>query len=63
MAAVSYYVVGLIGYVFKALKEAGRLPVDPNLATGLSVPLVLLLVYAVVRRIRASHADEDASKS
>lgn len=63
VAAVSYYVVGLIGYMFKALKESGRFPVDPNLATGLSVPLVLLLVYAVVRRIRASHVDDDSSKS
>jgi len=63
VAAVSYYVVGLIGYVFKAMKEAGRLPVDPGLATGLAVPVVLLAVALVVRRIRAAHSDDDHTGS
>ena len=55
VAAVSYYVVGLIGYVFKALKEAGRFPLDPSVATGLAVPVVMLVIYLIVRRIRAAH--------
>ncbi|MBT9289360.1 DUF3422 family protein [Prosthecodimorpha staleyi] len=59
VAAVSYYVVGLIGYLFKAMKEAGRLPVDPNMATGFAVPVVLLVVALIVRRIRAAHSDDD----
>ena len=58
VAAVSYYVVGLFGYLFKALKEAHLLPVDPGLATGAVVPLVLAAVFWIVRRIRKAHAPD-----
>ena len=58
VAAVSYYVVGLLGYLFKAAKEAHVLPVDPGLATGASVPVVLGVVFWVVRRIRNAHAPD-----
>jgi uncharacterized membrane-anchored protein len=57
VAAISYYVVGLLGYVFKAAKEAG-LPLDPNIAMGAAVPLSLFLVWWMVRRIRAHHSEE-----
>lgn len=55
VAAISYYVVGLLGYLFKAAKEAGRLPLPLDLAIGLSVPLVVLAMALVVRRIRRHH--------
>ena len=58
VAAVSYYVVGLFGYVFKAAKEAHMLPIDANVATGLAVPLVLAGVFWVVRSIRRAHAPD-----
>jgi uncharacterized membrane-anchored protein len=58
VAAVSYYVVGLLGYVFKAAKEAHTLPIDPSIATGLAVPLVMAAVFWVVRRIRKAHAPD-----
>ena len=58
VAAVSYYVVGLLGYVFKALKEAHLLPLDPGLATGLAVPVVLACVFWLVRSIRKAHAPD-----
>jgi uncharacterized membrane-anchored protein len=51
VAAVSYYVVGLVGYGAKALKAAG-LRVDPDLAAGAAIPLVVLLVAWAVRRVR-----------
>lgn len=57
IAAVSYYVIGLAGYVFKALKEVHLLPVDPNVATGVAVPVVVGLVAIVVRNIRRAHND------
>jgi uncharacterized membrane-anchored protein len=59
VAAVSYYVVGLLGYVFKAAKEAHLLPIDPGLATGLAVPLVLAGVFWLVRSIRRAHAPDE----
>jgi uncharacterized membrane-anchored protein len=57
VAAVSYYVVGLVGYLAKGLKEAGVPMPDPGLVAGLSVPMVLLAVWWTVRRIRARHSD------
>jgi uncharacterized membrane-anchored protein len=59
VAAIAYYVAGLIGYGAKALEAAG-LPLDPNLATGLSVPFVALAVYLALRRARRRlHRDTD----
>jgi len=58
VAAVSYYVIGLFGYAFKAAKEAHLLPLDANVATGLAVPVVLAGVFWLVRRIRNAHAPD-----
>ena len=51
VAAITYYVVGLVYYAAKAL-EAGGLPLDPDVAAGLAIPLVAGLVWLGVRRIR-----------
>lgn len=51
VAAISYYIVGLVGYAAKALKSAG-LHVDPDLAIGLAMPLVILLAAFGIRGIR-----------
>ena len=49
--AISYYLVGLVAYMLKALEQAGQ-PVDPTLATGLLAPLVLAAAWLGVRQIR-----------
>jgi uncharacterized membrane-anchored protein len=51
VAAVSYYIVGLIGYLAKGVEGLG-LGLDAGLVQGLSVPLVVLGVALAVRRIR-----------
>lgn len=51
VVAISYYLVGLAGYGFKALKTGG-VPVDVDIATGLSVPIVLTLIWLALRRLR-----------
>ena len=51
VAAVSYYVVGLFGYMVKGLHDEG-VPVDVSLATALFVPVAVLAIWFVVRRIR-----------
>ena len=51
VAAITYYAVGLIGYLAKAAKSLG-LHVDPDLAMGLSIPIVAVLVALGVRHIR-----------
>ena len=52
VAAISYYVIGLASYVFKGARDVGLLPLDPGLATAAAVPLVVLGVALIVRRIR-----------
>ena len=56
VAAISYYVVGLIGYLTKAISH-DVLPVDPAVVIGITVPFAVLGVWWVVRRIRRSHAE------
>jgi uncharacterized membrane-anchored protein len=51
VAAVTYYIVGLVGYAAKALKAAG-VGVDPDLAMGIGIPVVAVLVALGVRKIR-----------
>ncbi len=58
VAAISYYIVGLVTYLAKALSDLG-LPLDPALVTGLSVPVVILGIWWLVRRVQRRHAEED----
>ena len=51
VAAVTYYVVGLVGYAVKGLK-AGGLHVDADLSAGAAIPVVALLVAFAVHRAR-----------
>jgi uncharacterized membrane-anchored protein len=53
IAAISYYVVSLLLYAAKALKGAG-LPVNPEVAAGALVPLVLWGVWTATQRIHKS---------
>lgn len=52
IAAISYYVVSLLLYVGKAAKAAG-LPLQPELAAGALVPVVVWSVWRLTRRIHA----------
>ncbi len=52
IAAISYYVISLLLYGGKALKAAG-LPINPEMAAGALVPLVLWAVWRTTRRIHA----------
>lgn len=51
VVAISYYLIGIVGYAAKSLKGFG-LKVDPDLVIGLMIPVVLLFVWNGVRRIR-----------
>ncbi len=50
-AAITYYVVGLVGYVAKGLHSAGW-PVNVELAMALSIPVVALATILGVRHVR-----------
>ncbi len=50
VAAITYYVVGLIGYGAKGLKALG-VPLEPEVVTAISIPIVLALGIAGVRKV------------
>ena len=52
IAAISYYVISLLLYVGKAMKAAGA-PINPEMAAGALIPLVLWVVWRTTRRIHA----------
>ncbi|EED31604.1 hypothetical protein NOR53_3474 [gamma proteobacterium NOR5-3] len=49
--AITYYAVGLLGYLFKSGKTLG-LATDPDLLTGITAPVVLVVVWISVRSIK-----------
>jgi len=51
VAAISYYVVGLFGYLVKGAHDEG-VPVNVSFATALFVPAAVLTIWWVVRRVR-----------
>lgn len=51
VGVLTYYAVGLLGYLFKAGKAAG-LHLEVELLTGLSIPLVALSVWLGMRRVK-----------
>jgi uncharacterized membrane-anchored protein len=59
VAAISYYMVGLAGYAGKALKAAG-LPINMDIATGVMVPVVGILVWFGLQRLhKTMHTDSE----
>ncbi len=60
IAAITYYIIGLIGYGARGVKAAG-IPLDPDLVMGASIPIVIALVALGIRRIhRMVHAEHAA---
>lgn len=51
VAAISYYVVGLIGYIAKAINAAG-VAVNTDIITGVAIPIVAVAAAFGVRHIR-----------
>lgn len=51
MAAISYYVVSLLLYAFKGIKASG-LPINPEMAVALLLPLVLWSVWRSRQKIQ-----------
>lgn len=51
VVVLSYYLIGITSYGFKALKSSG-LNINIDIATGISIPLVFTAVFMAVRRIR-----------
>lgn len=52
VAAIVYYGTGLVGYATKALKALG-LHINPDLATGIAIPVLALACILALRRAHA----------
>jgi uncharacterized membrane-anchored protein len=59
VAAICYYVAGLFGYLAKAAAKAG-LPISPDIAVGLALPLIGLAIVLMLRRERRHLASAEA---
>ncbi len=53
IAAITYYIVGLVSYAASGLHAAGLLLFDPRVVVALSIPVVLLIVAFGVRKVRS----------
>jgi uncharacterized membrane-anchored protein len=51
VAAVTYYVSALVGHAAEALKAEG-VPVEPDLAIGISIPIVALVAFLGINHVR-----------
>lgn len=54
--AMTYYAAGLVGYLAKSAKAAG-LPLDVDVVTGVSIPLILGVMVLSLRKLRKRLAD------
>ncbi len=53
VAAISYYLVSLIGYLAKGSRSFG-LPLTPDQITAISIPVVVALIWMGMRKVRKS---------
>ncbi|WP_135080362.1 DUF3422 domain-containing protein [Terasakiella sp. SH-1] len=51
VVAISYYLIGLLGYGLKGIKALG-VPINPDLATGVAVPVVAFLLWTGLRKAK-----------
>ncbi|WP_456378054.1 DUF3422 family protein [Thiolapillus sp.] len=66
VAAITYYLVSLVGYLAKAAKAAG-IPIKPELAVGISIPIIagalILGVRMIRKKVKKAQAKIDESAS
>lgn len=57
IAAISYYVLGLVGYAAKGMKSSG-LPIDPDIAMMLALPVILMIAFFGLKQLHKSLAKD-----
>jgi len=55
VAAISYYVIGILAYLLKGVSSTHLIPFSLDLVVAFLVPVVVLAMAFLVRRIRAKH--------
>ena len=51
VAAITYYIVGLVLFAAKGLRSAGW-PLNPETTAAIAIPVVLLTIWYLMRRLR-----------
>jgi uncharacterized membrane-anchored protein len=62
VAAISYYVAGLVGYVAKAMKSGG-VPLNVDLVVGITIPVVAASALLAIRKARKRIHDAEAREA
>ena len=62
VAAITYYVAGLVGYLAKAAKAVGA-PVNTDLVVGITIPLVAAVSLMAIRKARRRIHDAEAREA
>lgn len=57
IVVITYYAVSLVGVASRALQAAG-VRIEPDIAEGVALPIVALLVFVAVRRVRKALGGE-----
>ena len=57
VAAIAYYIIGLVGYAAKGAKAAG-IPVDIDIVSAIAIPVVVVLTWMSIRRVRRAVTSE-----
>jgi uncharacterized membrane-anchored protein len=55
VAAVSYYMIGLLSYLVKGIHDYAHIKLDPTIIVGALVPVVVFGVWMAVSSIRRKH--------
>jgi uncharacterized membrane-anchored protein len=58
VVALSYYVLGILGYVFKGMSDAGA-PIEPNIAVAIAAIPAIGLVWWFLQQVKA-HLGSDS---
>ncbi len=61
IVAITYYAVGLVSYLLKALAKQPWMPFSATLLTAISVPFVFLSVWLMLKRARKAWEDRKQS--
>lgn len=56
VVAISYYVIGLLSHLLSGIKRVDDIA-SPDLIVSISVPLVVLVIWLIIRGIRRSHKE------
>lgn len=59
VVAIGYYLLGLLNYAFEGLAEMGH-PINKSIASGIAMPVVVVLVFLAVRSVRKHITQQDS---